>query len=46
MLAGMISLTDLDFRNNPVTSTHKYRDHIILMCKRLVELDGKDVKPT
>ena len=38
-------LFELDLRNNPVVkSSQKYRDHIIMTCGSLKELDGKEVK--
>lgn len=40
---GCVNLQKLDLRNNPVTKLRKYRDRVIVACKNLVTLDGKEV---
>lgn len=45
MLNTMKRLRTLDLRDNSVTkSTVKYRDHVIMVCFSVKELDGKEVK--
>jgi len=45
MINTMKRLRTLDLRNNDVTkSTLKYRDHVIMVCYSVQELDGKEVK--
>lgn len=37
-------LVQMDLSGNPVCKTPKYRDCLIIVCKKLVILDGRDIK--
>ena len=45
MLYGCIYLEILDLRDSPVVKVPDYRKHLILNTRRLVSLDGVDIRP-
>ena len=39
-------LKTLNFKDNPLAKTQKYRDYIVILAKSLEELDGKKILKT
>ncbi|KAK7879054.1 hypothetical protein WMY93_030807 [Mugilogobius chulae] len=44
VLSNWPNLVQMDLSGNPVSKKHKYRDRLIIVCKKLVILDGKEIK--
>ncbi|XP_055007100.1 protein phosphatase 1 regulatory subunit 42 isoform X1 [Boleophthalmus pectinirostris] len=44
VLSNWPNLVQMDLSGNPMCKKHKYRDRLIIVCKKLVILDGKEIK--
>ncbi|XP_055086004.1 protein phosphatase 1 regulatory subunit 42 isoform X1 [Periophthalmus magnuspinnatus] len=44
VLSNWPNLVQMDLSGNPVCRKQKYRDRLIIVCKKLVILDGKEIK--
>uniref|UniRef100_A0A8C6TLV0 Protein phosphatase 1, regulatory subunit 42 n=1 Tax=Neogobius melanostomus TaxID=47308 RepID=A0A8C6TLV0_9GOBI len=44
VLSNWPKLVQMDLNGNPVCKKQKYRDRLIIVCKKLVILDGREIK--
>ncbi|KAM3133245.1 hypothetical protein pb186bvf_014673 [Paramecium bursaria] len=42
-LPQLTSIREIDLRGNPITTVHKYRDRIVLLCKSIQCIDNKNI---